>query len=206
MYNIIIIVIIIIFFLLFINIESVRNTFYFENDANYQYNLDTTESTKCNSYNCSNDINDGHTLLIGNDKNSNPIFKYKDNFYKLNSDNTLIQSNIESIDIKYYDNVSKILTDTSTMKLKVNYNYKDYVYVGTLNNNYYNQEYILYEKPYEVQDKELEDKLYYYVLIKIIEGVYTVMYDLPPRNKILPKESIWASYGSFQIGPLMFNI
>ena len=31
------------------------------------------------------------------------------------------------------------------------------------------------------------------------------MYELPPRNKILPEEYIWVSYGSFQIGPLLFN-
>ena len=31
------------------------------------------------------------------------------------------------------------------------------------------------------------------------------MYELPPRSKILPHEHIWASYGSFQIGPLLFN-
>jgi hypothetical protein len=99
-----------------------------------------------------------------------------------------------------------------TFKLKVNYTlgdlgekYKDYKYVGLLNNNYYHQEYILYEKPYEAEDKELEDKLYYYILVKIIGGVYTIMYELPPRNKILPQEYIWAAYGPFQIGPLIFN-
>jgi hypothetical protein len=122
-----------------------------------------------------------------------------------NNDGTLVEVNIESSDINYYEYPLKILTDMNNMKLKVNLTYKDYNYVGVLNNNYYHQEYILYEKPYIVEDTELENKLYEYVLIKIIDGVYTVMYELPPRSKILPKEYIWASHGPFQIGPLIFN-
>jgi len=104
----------------------------------------------------------------------------------------------------YYEIPTKVPVDLSTMKLKVLLNFNGYAYVGLLNNNFYNQEYILYEKPYEL-DKELEDKLFYYILVKIIEGKYTIMYELPPRNKIVPNEYIWASYGSFQIGPLIFN-
>ena len=229
MLKIVLILIIILIFYLFINVEPVMNTFYFDNDANYQYNLDTVETSKCNTYDCSNETQNGsqpnssqpnsikkiitnqNILLVGGDKDKNPIFKYKDNFYKLNND-SLIQTNIESIDITYYDYPYKVPTDIKTMKLKVNYTltdlgakYKDYKYIGVLNNNYYHQEYILYEKSYEAEDKELEDKLYYYILVKIIGGVYTIMYELPPRNKILPQEYIWASYGSFQIGPLIFN-
>lgn len=212
MHKIILILIIILIFSLFINIEPIANTFYFDNDANYQYNLDAVESAKCNTYNCSNEgPNHQNILLIGDDKDNNPVFKYKDTFYKLNN-NTLIQTNIESEDIIYNDYPSKMLTDLDTFTLKVNYTladlgvkYKDFKYVGILNNNYYKQEYILYEKPYEAEDKELEDKLFYYVLVKIIDGVYTIMYELPPRNKILPKEYIWASHGPFQIGPLIFN-
>jgi len=244
MLKIVLILIIILIFYLFINVEPVMNTFYFDNDANYQYNLDAVETSKCNTYDCSNETPNNsqqnnskpnnskpnnsqsnnsqsnnikkidthqNILLVGGDKDKNPIFKFKDNFYKLNND-TLIQTNIESTDIIYYDYPYKVPTDIKTMKLKVNYTltnlgakYKDYKYVGVLNNNYYHQEYILYEKPYEAEDKELEDKLYYYILVKIIGGVYTIMYELPPRNKILPQEYIWASYGPFQIGPLIFN-
>jgi hypothetical protein len=79
-----------------------------------------------------------------------------------------------------------------------------YNYIGVLSNNHYNQEYLLYEKSYDFDDT-MDDKLFYYILVKIINGKYTIMYELPPRLKILPEEYIWASYGSFQIGPLLFN-
>jgi len=208
--SIILIIIIIIIFFLFINIEPIKNTFYFDNDANYQYNLDIIDSENCDTYNCKLDKN--NVLVVGNDSNNNPVFKYKDNFYKLDDNNKLIEYNIEPSNIEYYNYSPKILTDISSMKIKFNYSleklgkeYKDFKYIGILNNNYYHQEYILYEKLYEAENKELENKLYYYVLIKIINEVYTIMYELPPRNKILPKEYIWASYGSFQIGPLIFD-
>ena len=116
----------------------------------------------------------------------------------------LVLSNIDSKELSYYEIPTKVPVDLSKMKLKVLLNFNGYKYVGLLNNNFYNQEYILYEKPYN-QDKELEDTLFYYVLVKIIKGKYTIMYELQPRNKILPNEYIWASHGSFQIGPLIFN-
>ena len=90
------------------------------------------------------------------------------------------------------------------MTLKVKMVFDGYNYVGVLNNNYYNQEYLLYEKPYNINDT-MNEKLYYYILVKIINTKYNIMYELPPRVKILPEEYIWASYGSFQIGPLLFN-
>jgi len=199
--SIILILILVIIFLVFINIEPIRNTLYNDADANYQYNLDLENQVNENKGKTVNNIS-----IIGTNKDNNNIFKHQDNFYMLkNNDGTLVEVNIESSDINYYEYPLKILTDMNNMKLKVNLTYKDYNYVGVLNNNYYHQEYILYEKPYIVEDTELENKLYEYVLIKIIDGVYTVMYELPPRSKILPKEYIWASHGPFQIGPLIFN-
>ena len=106
--KIILILFLIIIFLLFINIETVKNTFFFDNDANYQYNLDAVETSQCNTYDCSNEVPinsqekivqkrnipkinaSDNILLVGDDKDKNPVFKYKDNFYKLNNN---IQAN-----------------------------------------------------------------------------------------------------------------
>ena len=181
--------------------EGIRNTLYFDNDANYQYIM---EEKPCTTYNCpqGHKIED-NLLLVANDYEKNPIFKYNNLFYKLENDN-LILSNINSKDLEYFEIPIKVPVNFSTMQLKIKLEYNGYKYVGLLNNNFYNQEYILYEKPYD-QDKELEDKLFYYILVKILENKYTIMYELPPRNKILSNEYIWASYGAFQIGPLIFN-
>jgi len=181
--------------------EGIRNTLFFDNDANYQYIM---EEKPCTTYNCPQGPKiEDNLLLVANDSDKNPVFKYKNQLYKI-KDDKLVLADIDSKQLMYYEIPTKVPVDLSTMKLKVLLNFNGYAYVGLLNNNFYNQEYILYEKPYEL-DKELEDKLFYYILVKIIEGKYTIMYELPPRNKIVPNEYIWASYGSFQIGPLIFN-
>jgi len=201
--TLILIFLIIIFFIYnFITVrEDLRNTLFFDNDANYQYIM---EEKPCTTYNCPIGAKtDEQLLLVADDLDKNPVFKYKNQLYKIKDDN-LVLSTIESKDLNYYEIPTKVPVDLSTMKLKVLLNFNGYTYVGLLNNNFYNQEYILYEKSYE-QDKELEDKLFYYILVKIIEGKYTIMYELQPRNKILPNEYIWASYGAFQIGPLIFS-
>jgi len=162
------------------------------------------EHKPCTTYNCPiGSNNDDNILLVANDSNNNPIFKYKNTLYKLNGD-TLVLSDTKNEELTYTEVPTKIPVDIAKMQLKVKLTFNDYKYVGLLNNNFYNQEYILYEKPYDL-DNELENKLYYYILVKILDGKYTIMYELPPRNKILPYEYMWASYGSFQIGPLIFN-
>jgi len=181
--------------------EGLRNTLFFDNDANYQYIM---EEKPCTTYNCpANTKIDEQLLLVADDLKKNHVFKYGNQLYKL-KDDTLVLANIDSKELIYYEIPTKVPVDLSKMKLKVQLNFNGYNYVGLLNNNFYNQEYILYEKSYD-KDNELEDKLFYYILVKIIEGKYTIMYELQPRNKILPNEYIWASYGAFQIGPLIFN-
>jgi hypothetical protein len=199
--TIILIFLIIIFYIYTKVSEGIRNTTYFDNDANYQYIM---EEKPCVTYNCPHGSKiEDQLLLVGNDSEKNVIFKYNNSLYKLEND-TLILSDTDSKQLEYFENPIMVPFNLSTMKLKIKLEYNGYKYIGLLNNNFYNQEYILYEKPYD-KDKELEDKLFYYILVKIIENKYTIMYELPPRNKILPNEHIWASYGAFQIGPLIKN-
>ena len=145
-------------------------------------------------------------LLVASDENNKSIFKYNNTYYKLN-DNEELVSIEDNSDIKkydYYEFPLQVPVDPNLMKLKINLTFNNFKYVGILSNKYYQQQYILYEKPYD-KDYKLEEKLYYYILVKIINGVYTIMYELEPRYKIKPEEYIWASNGAFQIGPLVFN-
>lgn len=183
------------------DIEGISNTFYFDNDSNYQYTMNL-DKEQCTSYNCQ-DTNGDQVLLIGKDSNNNHIFKYKDDLYNDINDKLVLYNNKEDI-ISYYDFPIKVPTNLINMTLKVKIIFNDYYYIGVLNNNYYNQEYLLYEKSYDLNDT-MDDKLFYYMLIKIINNQYTIMYELPPRTKIFPNEYIWASYGAFQIGPLFLK-
>jgi hypothetical protein len=183
--------------------ETLKNTLYFDNDANYQY-ITELDKKQCLNYDCQNDNKEKSDIYyIATDADKKQIFKFKNSLYKLENDKLII-ANDELKDLKYLEMPIKLPMDSNKMTLKVKLTFKDYGYVGLLNNNHYNQEYILYEKPYD-RNGDLDNKLYQYILVKILEGVYTVMYELPPRQKILPNEYIWASHGSFQIGPLIFN-
>lgn len=183
--------------------ETLKNTLYFDNDANYQY-ITELDKKQCLNYDCQNDNKETSDIFyIATDADKNQIFKFKNSLYKLENDKLII-ANDELKDLKYLEMPIKLPMDSNKMTLKIKLTFKDYGYVGLLNNNHYNQEYILYEKPYD-RNGDLDNKLYQYILVKILEGVYTIMYELPPRQKILPNEYIWASQGSFQIGPLIFN-
>lgn len=194
----------IILFLFFYNYdlckEHLKNTIYFDRDANYQYimDLDKTKEQQNNS-----SVND-QIMLVANNKVNEPIFKFKDTFYKLTNDKLVSINEDEVSSITYLPIPTRVPINLTDMTLKIKLTYNGYNYVGLLSNSFYNQEYILYEKPYD-KDNELENKLYYYILVKIIDKKYTVMYDLPPRNKITLNEYVWASQGPFQIGPLLFN-
>jgi hypothetical protein len=180
--------------------EGIKNTFYYNNDSNYQYIMDL-EKKHCTSFNCQN-YNKEEIFLVGKDPDDKHIFKYKENLYTIVDDKLILYNN-NSNNIYYYEFPTKVPANLSNMTLKVKMVFNGYNYIGVLSNNHYNQEYLLYEKPYEFDD--MDDKLFYYILVKIINEKYIIMYELPPRTKILPEEYIWASYGSFQIGPLLFN-
>ena len=79
-----------------------------------------------------------------------------------------------------------------------------YSYIGKVFNDEYRLEYLLYEKEYD-KDTKLEDKIYYYKLVKLIDGKYKTYYEIPPRNKIQKGEFIWITYGNVNLGPLMLR-
>jgi len=201
---ILILLLIILFFIIF-NYKSSEtlNNNKNKTDSNKEYEYIMTMDNQNSFFN--NKLND-NILLVGTDKNNNSVFKYNDMYYKMDNNQTLVTvDSIDNDNFKYYEYPKKIPFNSTNMKLKVNLTYKDHTYVGVLSNKYYNQQYILYEKPYD-NYSELQQPLYHYILVKILNGEYTIMYQLPPRYKInAPDEYIWASDGAFQFGPLVFN-
>jgi hypothetical protein len=181
--------------------EKLSNIMYYDEDANNLYNMNLDKKL-CNGFTCNNDTISNKILLIGKNSNNNHIFKLTDKLYTSDDDKLIIANDTK--DLLYYDLPIKVPIDLANMTIKIKLTLDDFDYIGILSNNFYYQQYLLYQKPYG-KDSELDYKLYYYKLVKIIDGKYIILYTLPPRAKIMPEESIWASVGSFQIGPLLFN-
>ena len=56
--------------------EGIRNTLYFDNDANYQYIMDI-DKKECASFDCQNINENEEVLLIGKSLDDKHIFKHK---------------------------------------------------------------------------------------------------------------------------------
>lgn len=141
---------------------------------------------------------------VGVDSDDNkPIYKYKNGHFKL-KDNFNFEA-YEAKKIKYLPVAVKIPTviTAKSIKSKVPMRLRNYRFKGLVANTYYKQYYILYEKEYK--NYKMEDKLYKYLLVKKGEnGKYDVVHEIPPRNRVEVGDSIFFSYGNFQLGPLKF--
>ena len=150
-----------------------------------------------------NNSNDSNSVIeIGNDEKENKIFKYKNKTYKINDDNLL--ENVEPKKINYKEIPLKlpVIIDNDKIKSLIPNTFMGHNFKGMIFNEYYKQYYTLYEKEYD--NSNLNDKLYSYILAKKINNIMTVVHNIPPRNKILPGDNIYFSYGNFQLGPLKF--
>lgn len=181
--------------------EDIHNIYTSENTNNIN-NFDSDQKL-CTTYNCYLGNNSEFIKLIGTDISNNSIFILNDKYYNELDNNLVLNNIIEKNKIKLYDIPINVPIDIKNLKLKVKLLFNNYNFIGVLGNYYYNLEYLLYEKPYELNN--LNNKYYYYIFVKIIEDKYKIIYELPPREKIEQKQSIWASYGSFNIGPLLLN-
>jgi hypothetical protein len=157
-----------------------------------------SNSSRANQHESSYDM-----YQIGIDIDNNPIYKCKEKHFKLKDD-----FNFESYDpkkIKYLPVALKIPTviTSKSIKSKVPMTFKKYRFKGLVANEFYKQYYVLYEKEYK--NFNMDDKLYRYILAKKNpEGNYVTVHEIPPRSKIEIGDSIYFSYGNFQLGPLKF--
>jgi hypothetical protein len=158
-----------------------------------------SNSSRANQHESSNDS----MYEIGVDIDNSVIYKFKEKHFKLKDD-----INFEAYDpkkIKYLPVALKIPTvvTSKSIKSKVPLKFKNYKFKGLVANEYYKQYYVLYEKEYK--NFNMDDKLYRYILVKKNpEGNYVIVHEIPPRAKIEIGDSIYFSYGNFQLGPLKF--
>lgn len=166
------------------------------------YNIEN--EFNCYLYGCNNLPND-MIDWIGVDDNNNQIFTNNIDYYLYNNGFLDKIDYINKNKIKKNNNIITIpvINEDNKLKLKLNLQYKDNNFIGYLTNNYYNIQYLLYEK--EINTEINNDKLYKYSVLKIIKNKYQVIYKLPFRQKIENMETIWINYGSLNIGPLMFT-
>ena len=139
---------------------------------------------------------------IGIDDNNEEVFKYKNNTFKLGENDSF--QPYEPKKVKYFPVALRIPHEetSKSIKSKVPMKIEEYKFRGLLSNPYYKQFYVMYEKEYI--NYQREDKLYEYLLVKKIEEQFKIVYNIPPRNKVEIGDTIYFSYGNFQLGPLKF--
>ena len=137
---------------------------------------------------------------VGIDDNNQDVFEFKNNTFKL--DNNDIFQPYEPKKIKYLPIAVRIphVVTTKSIKSKVPMKIDGYKFRGLISNPYYKQFYVIYEKEYDNYLRE--EKIYEYLLVKKIEDKFKIIYNIPPRNKIETGDTIYFSYGNFQLGPL----
>ena len=139
---------------------------------------------------------------IGHDEKENKIFKYKNSLYKINEDNMLVSIEPKNITYKKVHTPLPVIITADKIKSKIPLKFKEHKFKGLINNNWYRQYYILYEKEFDNQN--LKNKYYTYLLVKNIDGELTIIHKIPPRERIMYGDTIYFSYGNFQLGPLVF--
>jgi len=141
-------------------------------------------------------------IEIGHDENENKIFKYKNKIYKLNENNFLESTEPKIINYKPIPSQLPVIITANNIKSKIPLKFNDHKFKGMISNEYYNQFFVLYEKEYD--NLNLSEKLYTYILAKNIDNELTIIHRIPPRHKIMFGDTIYFSYGNFQLGPLKF--
>jgi len=213
MINIILIFLIIFLFFIiqsesFINIVDNNEDDNIEDDNQHVLNDTKIENDfNCYIYGCNSSRND-MIEWIGTDENKNEIFKNENkDFFIFNNGFLNKVDNVNFSKIKKNDYALTIPTtknDDNKTKLKVNLKFKDYTFCGYLTNNFYKLQFLVYKKPIitEIQN----DKLYEYIVVKIINNEYKIMHKLPLRQNIENLETVWINYGPINLGPLIFTV
>jgi hypothetical protein len=141
-------------------------------------------------------------IEIGHDENENKIFRYKNKTYKLNENDLLESTEPKKINYKPIPSKLPVIITADNIKSKIPLKFNDHKFKGMISNEYYNQFFVLYEKEYD--NLNLSEKLYTYILAKNIDNELTIIHRIPPRHKIMFGDTIYFSYGNFQLGPLKF--
>ena len=178
------------------------STIYGRHSARFQNALEN-ERDQINADKKRRKENENEAVIeIGHDENENKLFKYKNKIYKLNDNNLLENTEPKKINYKLIPSKLPVIITADKIKSKIPLNFKEHKFKGMISNEYYKQFFVLYEKEYE--NLNFTDKLYTYILAKNIDDELTVIHKIPPRHRIMVGDSIYFSYGNFQLGPLKF--
>ena len=80
--------------------------------------------------------------------------------------------------------------------------FKNYKLKGIVSNKYYQQYFILYSKPYIVDNRI--DNLVDYILVQKINDELKIIHKIPPRSEIIDGDTMYFNYGNFSLGPFEF--
>lgn len=80
--------------------------------------------------------------------------------------------------------------------------FRDYKLRGIIANKYYQQYFILYYKPFIIDNRM--DGLFDYILVQKVDGELKIIHDIPPRSEIIDGDTMYFSYGNFSLGPFIF--
>ena len=141
-------------------------------------------------------------LEIGHDEKENKIFKYKNSIYTMNDQNVLVTTEPKNITYKKVHTKLPVKITADKIKSLIPLKFRDHKFRGLINNYWYRQYYILYEKEYDNQN--LKNKYYTYLLVKNIDNKLSVIHKIPPRERIMYGDTIYFSFGNFELGPLQF--
>ena len=142
---------------------------------------------------------------IGHDEDNNKVYQFKGKMFKMSENNVLEVSEPKKVNYKEVPVALPIAITSDKIQSTIPLNYNGYTFTGLVTNKYYKQYYILYEKEYKEEDLKLfKEKLYYYILAKKKDNNLDIIHDMPPRRKVNPGDTIYFSYGNFELGPLRF--
>lgn len=152
------------------------------------------------------EVHHSSAVEVGADEDDNRIFQFKGKMFKLNENNVLEPTNSENITYKKVHSKIPITITENQIKSKLPLDFNGFTFTGMLSNSYYKQYYLLYEQEYSVEPdmENFNEKLYSYILAKYKNDTLEVIHNIPPRSRVTPGDSVYFSFGNFQLGPLIF--
>ena len=134
------------------------------------------------------------------DKTSGITQSLKSPVYSDNTNTKVESKNKEyNPDIKFTTNNEKLLFTPS-----INDKGNKFNYIGITYNEYYDQYYLLYEFIDMTKNNNSLYNLYEYLLVKLNKDEkYQIIHHITPREKININDTVYFSYGAFNLGPLV---
>jgi hypothetical protein len=148
-----------------------------------------------------------------------PKMSFEDKYWNINNNQFELLENGQVDNTKYFNGIvnnKKIKEETiQEMKHPINavefppkilrYDGGDWVRFGVASNKYYNIYFIIYEKEAYYEPKMHSNKLYEYVLAKIVEDKLMIMQVMQPRGKITMGEYVSFTFGVSQLNFLLVS-